>query len=405
MEKQTGFNRRGFLKSSVIGAAGLIAGKSAFGRTTVENFTEDEKKGKIVYRTLGKTGIKLPIVSMGVMRSDNPNLVRAALDKGIEHIDTAHGYQEGKNEAMLGKLLVDYPRDSYTIATKIHQTGMDRKTGLYSEKATEKSFMDMFDVSMKRLDLEYVDILYHHAVGSREGTLHKPTLNAMQKIKESGRARSLGISTHSKEPEVIKAAIESGVYDVVLVAYNFKQDHVDEVKAAIDEAAKAGLGVVAMKTMAGGFYDRERQNPVNTKAALKWALKNPNVHTAIPGFTSFDHLEESFSIMENPELTDEEKKDIEKGRSIASLYCKGCRECVDQCTKTLPVPDLMRAYMYTYGYNNLEKAHTLLSSLDVSKNPCSSCSVCTVNCASGFNVADKIKDVSRLADVPKDFVT
>lgn len=405
MEKQTKFNRRGFLKSSAIGAAGIIAGKSAMGRSSLTNFSGEEKSGKKVYRTLGRTGIKLPIVSMGVMRSDNPNLVRAALDKGVEHLDTAHGYQEGRNEKMLGEILKDYPRRSYTIATKIHQPGMDRKTGKYSEEATEKSFMDMFEVSMERLGLDYVDILYHHAVGSREGTLHKPTLNAMQKIKESGRARSLGISTHSREPEVIRAAIESGVYDVVLVAYNFKQDHVDEVKAAIDEAAKAGLGIVAMKTMAGGFYDKERQKPVNTKAALKWALQSKNVHTAIPGFTSFDHLEESYGIMENPELTKEEKEELKKGESIASLYCNGCRDCVDQCSKSLPVSDIMRAYMYTYGYRQTEKAHTLLSSLNVSNDPCTSCNFCTVNCTSGFNVAEKIKDVSRLVNVPKDFVT
>ena len=405
MEKQSKLNRRRFLKSSVIGATGIVVGQNVLGRTTKANIPDEEKTGKIVYRTLGKTGIKLPIVNMGVMRADNPNLVRAALDKGITHLDTAHGYQEGRNEEMLGKLLADYPRDSFTIATKIKQPGLDRQTGLYSDEATEESFLKMFEISLKRLNMEYVDILFHHMPGSRESTLHEPTLNAMKKLKKSGKAKFLGVSTHNREPEMIQAAIDSGVYDVVLVAYNFKQDNVEKMNEAIDNAAKAGLGVVAMKTMAGGFYDREKQHPVNTKAALKWALQNPNVHTAIPGFTNFDHLEESFSIMENPELTDEEKEHIKKGESLASLYCKGCRECVEQCTKTLPVPDLMRAYMYTYGYSNLEKAHQLLVSLDVSENPCIDCRECTVNCAAGFNVAEKIKDVSRLVNVPEDFIT
>ncbi len=405
MKKRSELNRRGFLRSSVIGATGIVVGQNALGRTTKTDIPEEEKNAKIVYRTLGKTGIKLPIVNMGVMRADNPNLVKAALAKGITHLDTAHGYQGGRNEEMLGKLLQDYPRDSYTIATKIHQPGLDRKTGLYSDEATEETFLNMFEISLKRLNLEYVDILYHHMPGSRESTPHEPTLNAMEKVKKSGKAKFLGVSTHSREPEMIQAAIDSGVYDVVLVAYNFKQDNVEEMNEAIDNAAKAGLGVVAMKTMAGGFYDKERQHPVNTKAALKWALQNPNVHTAIPGFTSFDHLEESFSIMENPELTDEEKNDIEKGESLISLYCKGCRECVEQCIKALPVPDLMRAYMYTYGYSNLEKAHQLLVSLDLPENPCTDCRECTVNCASGFNVAEKIKDVSRLINVPEDFIT
>jgi len=93
--------------------------------------------------------------------------------------------------------------------------------------------------------------------------------------------------------------------------------------------------------------------------------------------------------MENLEMTDEEKEHIKKGESLASLYCKGCRECVEQCTKALPVPD----------------AHQLLVSLDVSENPCADCRECTVNCTSGFNVAEKIKNVSRLVNVPEDFIT
>jgi predicted aldo/keto reductase-like oxidoreductase len=95
-----------------------------------------------------------------------------------------------------------------------------------------------------------------------------------------------------------------------------------------------------MKTMTGGYFDRERQHPVKAQAALKWALQNPNVHTSIPGFTAFDHLEESFAIMENPELTEEEKRYIEENRNMASLFCTGCQNCLDQCRKTFQLPIL-----------------------------------------------------------------
>ncbi|MCK4466085.1 MAG: aldo/keto reductase [Bacteroidales bacterium] len=405
MEKQNKLNRRGFLKSSVIGATGLVVGQNVLAGTIKTETTEEEKNEKIIYRTLGKTGMKLPIVNMGVMRADNPNLVKAALEKGIKHLDTAHGYQEGRNEEMLGKLLQDYPRDSFTIATKIHPPGLDRETGMYSEEATEEAFLEKFKISLERLRLEYVDILFHHMPPTKEALFHEPTMKAMKKLKKAGKAKFLGISVHRNEPELIEAAVESGVLDVVLTAYNFKQDHMEKLNEAINKAAKAGLGIIAMKTMAGGFYDKERQHPVNTKAALKWALQNPNVHTSIPGFTSFDMLEESFGIMENPELTDEEKKDLEAGATTASLYCNECNKCLDMCRNHLPVPDLMRAYMYTYGYRNLEKAHDLLVSLELPENPCNNCEECTINCTSGFNVAEKIKDVSRLMTVPEDFIT
>jgi predicted aldo/keto reductase-like oxidoreductase len=400
------FNRRAFLKSSVLGATGLVVGQKALAGTPNRSNVHSKEEPKIVYRTLGKTGIKLPIVSMGVMNSNNPNLVRAALDKGITHLDTAHTYQRGRNEGMVGEVLKDYPRDSYTIATKIHPAGQDRRTGLYNaDEFTQESYMEMFNLSMERLGLDYVDILFHHGVSSLEGMFFEPLVDIMKKIKQSGRARFLGVSTHGNMAAVLEAAAECGFLDVVLTAYNFTMN-IEEMNAAIDKAADAGLGVIAMKTMVGGYFDRERQRPVKAQAALKWALQNPKVHTSIPGFTTFDQLEESFAVMENPELTEEEKKYIEENkRQEAFLFCGGCQNCLNQCTKSLPIPDFMRAYMYTYGYNNLEKAYRLLTDLDLSNDPCRGCNTCIVTCTKNFDVASRINDVSRLVDVPEEFIS
>ena len=397
------FNRRKFLVSTFLGTAGLAAASPLKMEANPE--LSRKKKKKVIYRTLGKTGIKLPVISMGVMRADNPSLVKAALAKGMIHLDTAHTYQEGRNEEMLGKLLKDYPREAFVIATKVKPSGGSRKTGLYSEKTTEEDFLKKFDISMQRLGLDHVDILYHHAVSKREAALFEPVLSAMKKIKASGRAKHLGISTHKNEPEVIRAAIDSGVYEVVLVAYNFKQDHRDEMNKAIQEAADAGLGIVGMKNLAGGFLDKEKQKPVNAKAALKWALQNPNVHTLIPGFTNFDQLDECVDVMSNIKMHSKEKHELLLASNYQGMYCNACSECVAQCKKALPIPELMRAYMYTYGYREMKKAKDLLTDLDLpATNPCFGCDECTVNCVKDFAVADKIADVTRLMDVPEDFI-
>lgn len=404
-KKDKSLNRRRFLISSVLGTAGIAAGASNLRshETTVE--LAKHKKKKVIYRTLGNTGIIVPVISMGVMRADNPALVKAALAKGITFLDTANSYQEGRNEEMLGKLLKDYPRESYLIATKVHPSGKDRKTEMYSGKATEEDFMKKFNVSMNRLGIKYVDILYHHAVGSKEAAFHEPVLNAMKKIKQSGRAKFLGISTHKNEPEVIRAAIKSGVYEVILVAYNFKQDHLNEMNMAIQEAADAGMGIVGMKNLAGGFLDKEKQKPVNAKAALKWALQNPNIHTLIPGFTNFEQLDECVEVMSNIKMHSKEKHELLLASNEQGMYCNACSECVGQCKKALPIPELMRAYMYTYGYREMKKAKDLLVDLELSAtNPCTDCDECTVTCVKDFAVADKIADVTRLMDVPEEFI-
>ena len=124
---------------------------------------KEKKDSKIIYRTLGKTGFRLPIISMGVMNASNPHLVRAALDSGIIHLDTAWYYQRGRNEEMIGEVVKDMPRDSYVIATKTWEP-RDRDTGLFPKDATADTFNEKFETSLNRLGLYYVDILYLHNI-------------------------------------------------------------------------------------------------------------------------------------------------------------------------------------------------------------------------------------------------
>ena len=390
-------NRRNFIKATAAGASGFF-----FLASNAKGEGKKESSRKFIYRILGKTGIKLPVISMGVTNTNNPNLVRAALDSGIVMLDTAQIYQRGQNEGMIGKVLRGRPRGSYVLATK-ERLPSNPMTGLYTEEATEEAFLKKVDLSLENLGLEYVDILYHHDVAQRERALFEPILKAMEKAKKDGKARFLGISTHRNEPEVIQAAIDSKIYEVILTAYNFKQKHYAEVRGAIAKAAKTGIGVIAMKVM-GGTLSQDPLIPFNAGAALKWVLQDPNVHTTVPGFTTFEEMNVDLSVMEDLSLTDSEKEYLRKEASIAGLYCQGCGQCVKRCIAKLPIPDLMRAYMYTYGYRKPSIAQELVLSLGLPRHVCEDCGQCPVKCSIGFNVSSKIRDVVRLRDVPQEFI-
>jgi predicted aldo/keto reductase-like oxidoreductase len=393
--------RRDFMKSTLAGFGGLFFLPKIDTKQELRVVEAKGKEKKFFYRILGKTGIRLPAVNMGVMNTDNPSLVRVALDSGMLMLDTAQTYQRGQNEGMIGEVLKGRPRDSYVIATKAHLPN-NRTTGLYTEEATEEAFLKKVDASLRNLGLDCVDIYYHHNVWKRESALYEPILKALEKVKKAGKARFVGVTTHMNEPEVIHAAIDSKLYDVILTSYNFQQKHYSQVREAISRAAQTGIGIIGMKAIRGG----SRQTPAmkNTAAALKWVLQDSNVTTIVPGFTTFEQMKLDLAVAENPILTDPEKRDLQKEVFVSGLYCQGCRQCLGPCPEDLPIPDLMRAYMYTYGYRNLAHAQDLVLSLNLPDRVCEDCAECAVKCSVGFNVSNKIRDVVRLRDVPSELI-
>ncbi|OAV75309.1 putative aldo-keto reductase [Bacteroidales bacterium Barb7] len=389
-------NRRSFLRISATAGAGalLIPGAAASGL----NKAVETQKTTFPTRTLGRTGIELPVLSMGVMRADNPNVVRAAYNAGITHFDTAHGYQNGRNEEMLGNFFQDKPRDSFYIATK-------GKFEYPLRDTFEADYTALLDLSLSRLKMDYVDWFYTHALDSVEQITDERVIAQLKKFKAEGKIRHLGISTHALKPELIDAAVDAGVYDVVLLSYNFKLNNLKETDEAIARGVKAGVGFVAMKSMTGAREDAEGKKKVNSTACLKWVWQNENIATTIPGFSSFDELDECLAAVSDLKLTPDENEYLANLRNQEMLFCQRCGECEKQCKEHLPIPELMRAYMYAYGYRQSSLSHETMAELSLPQEMCKSCTNCSVKCTSGFDVARKIAAIAPVRNVPVELLT
>lgn len=395
--------RRNFIKTGFAGLTGaLLAPPLAMKDKSPLN--SQKKDRKFIYRTLGKTGIKLPIVSMGTYGATS--VTNLALDAGIVHIDTSADYNEGNDERMFGKVFKNRPRDSFVIGTSIGMWQFRQAEQIKNAISVEK-LREYIEGSLERLDMDTIDIYYLGGIQHKEIAEHEPYLEVLTEYKKAGKLRFLGITTHANEPEIIRSATDSGVYDVVLTAYNFRKTNRDDIKAAVAYAAGKGMGIVAMKTQAGVYWDgREKKKMINMKAALKWALQDENIHTAIPSFKNSDQLYEALSVMENLTLTPQEKADLKlnQGDSSMGLFCSQCEKCLPQCPASLDIPTLMRSYMYAYGYGNPAKARKTLDYAGLSKLSCTDCDSCKVVCASGFDIKRKVTDIARLKDVPEEFL-
>ncbi len=393
-------NRRQFLRKSILGISGaaLLPGIAKGSFTQQVSLSQD-----LPSRVLGKTGIKTPLISLGAANSSDAGLIRAAYEAGIKLFFSATYYGEGKNEMLVGEALKGLPRDSFVIGTAVPAGGMDMRTGKFTSGFDTKAYLRKAEGSLQRFGLDYVDIFLFPYAGKRETVMNEGVLKAMEQLKKQGKTRYLGIASHSDTEEALKAAADSGIYDVAMIAYNFKAQNKDSLNSAIDYATKAGMGIVAMKTTAGAFNNKSGP-ALNSDAALKWALQNEHIASIVSGMSTVEQLKKNLSMIRDLKMSEQELKELNLASLEPGLYCRQCRQCIPQCPHNLDIPTIMRSYMYAYGYRNTTQAWHTLEDVDLSGKSCEACQVCNVKCASGFDVRNRILDISRLKEVPKDFI-
>ena len=386
-------------------------GKAAFGMVSAglsaplvkKVVAGQNQQPKIIYRTLGRTNLRIPIVSFGVMNSDSPDLINRALDMGINHLDTAHVYLRGNSERVIGEVLEKRgERDKVYVATKM-RLARDREKNVFSLKgserepaATEENLINQLETSLERLRTDYVDILYLHSCYSPEMATYEPLMNALVKVKKQGKARFIGTSTHADVANVIRATADAEIYDVVLAVYNYVMEEKEEIKKAIAYAANKGVGVVAMKTQGGRRLQQDPDTEINNQAALKWALNDENVCTTIPGMTTFEQLDMNMGVMNDLTLTRQDQRDLQMAASMrGTLFCQNCRSCVPTCPNNVAIPNLMRAYMYAQGYGNFIQARTTIAELPEKKglNVCRECSNCSASCRRGIDIGSRVNSL------------
>ena len=397
-------NRRNFLKKSILGVSGATLIPASLKAGSTQGMVH-QPVPELPVRLLGKTGIKTPLISMGTSGATNPGFIRAAYDAGIRLFFSATYYGEGNNEILVGEGLKGLPRESFVIGTAAPPDGMDNRTGTFTKAFDTDAYIKKAEESLKRFGLDYVDIFLFPFAGKKEVTLNEGVLKAMEQLKKQGKTRFVGIASHNDVEEALMAAADSKVYDVAMPAYNFKTQNQQAMNNALAYATQAGLGIVAMKTTAGAFNNKSGP-ALNSDAALKWVLQNENVASIVSGMSSVEEMQKNLAMIRNLKMSDQELKDLNLASlpSETGLYCYQCRECLPQCPHNVDVPTLMRSYMYAYGYRNMQHAQHTLRECDLSGNPCSTCETCSIHCIAGFDIKEKIQDIARLNDVPKEFL-
>ncbi len=372
-------------------AAAAVVGA---GEPAAEKIPPQARRKDIPYRTLGRTGMKVSVIGYGAMRTREAAVVKAAFDRGVNWLDTARGYMRGKNEVICGEALEGY-RDKVYVTTK---TPARSKSGILRD----------IDESLRSLKTDHVDLLLLHSVDdepeegflSEEFLMRQETKAALAQIRKEGKTRFVGVSTHN-QVKVIDVLLKDPdkFYDVVLVPYNHEQKDNKALKDAIARAAKANIGVIAMKTQAGGYKTKELGDISPHQAALKWVLQDKNVTLAIPAMVDLQQLVEDTEVMKMMKLTRVDEQILDRySAAIAPFYCVGCGECKGTCPRGVAIPTVNRCLMYAEGYGDLELARSVYAELPYGRTAatCTDCPECVAECPRGLQIAQKMSSARTM---------
>ena len=383
----TGINRRNFLKVGLAGTTSALLGWEGLADAMQYASAEPFVFPVPVYRTLGRTGLKITIISFGAMLTPEPEVMKIAFDHGVNYVDTARRYMGGKNEEIVAKALKGM-RDKVYVATKISPASTSK----------ESIFKDV-ETSLKALETDYVDVIQLHNLTGREDRIFNPEIReALVRLKEQGKVRFFGVTTHKNEAEVLHALADDKdrFFDTALVKYNFKSDA--QTKQAIARAAQANIGIIAMKTLAGG-YATDALGPFSPyQAAIKWVLQDQHITATIPGMRDLAQLREDIAVMRTRFGYLDNFILKRYGAAVQPYYCHLCGKCEATCPKGVAISTINRCLMYAEAYKSPVLArstyHEIPSSLSASV--CLDCSDCVARCINKLDIPVKMERARRL---------
>ena len=394
-DRNRGSGRRGFLTGAMATTAiGLLPAKAALG---AEQVGHDVK----AYKTLGRTALRISDISFGSsrLRTGEEDLVKYALDRGVNYFDTAESYTDGASETVLGNALHG-KRDKVYVVSKVSAGASERK----------ESMMSALEGSLGRLQTDYVDIYFNHAVNDIARLDNPEWREFTESAKKQGKIRFVGMSGHAGNLiGCLDHAIDIDSVDAVLVAYNFGQDPKfserltrsfafvavqPDLPRVLAKAKAKNVGVVTMKTLMGARLNDLRSYETGgatfAQAAFRWTLSNAHVDGLVVSMTSQPMIDEYLGASG---ATDLAHGDFELLRQYALLngasYCRhACNACEGACPFGVPIADVLRTRMYATDYGDVAFARREYAALDGSAEACLSCTgqPCQGACPHGLQI-------------------
>jgi len=380
------------------------------------------------YRRFGELDFEPSALGFGAMRlpceEDNRGnidedeaieMIRYAIDNGVNYVDTAWPYHDGKSEEFVGKVLKDGYRKKVKLATK-----------LPSWEIEDSSDPDEYlDKQLERLDTDHIDFYLLHALSRKHWNNYQELdidiFEWMKEKRDEGKISYLGFSFHD-DLDIFKEIVDTYDWDFCQIQYNYFDQKFQAGREGLKYAASKGLGVIIMEPLRGGklakeppetikdIWDRSDKDWSPVKWALRWLWDQPEVSLVLSGMSTMEQVEENVEIAGDSgvnTLSADDRQIVnevaEKYKELSPVDCTGCNYCMP-CPNGVMITHNFRLYNQAEIYDEYEKNREKYNKhMDEEKraSACVRCGACEEACPQNLPIMDLLEDVAAYFENPR----
>lgn len=352
-------------------------------------------------------------------------LIEYAYEHGVNYFDTAYRYHNGESEPVVGRVLNQYPRGTWHLATKMPGHMMQYRNGKlefsgYLSGSRIASPADIFEDQLERCRVDYFDFyLLHNLCETAYGFYTDEDLGVVEYLleqKRAGRIRHLGFSAHGRADTIESFLNWKDCFEFVQIQLNYLDWTLQDAGRKYEIITNRGIPVVVMEPVRGG-----RLSSLNTEANImlknarpndsiaSWAFRFlqslPNVQVVLSGMTTMEQLKENIETFSKHDPTNDAEKELLR-QAVATMVnmvpCTGCRYCCEGCPRGLDIPKLISMY----NEIKFDNPFILRFTVDAMKeaelpSACLACGACTRLCPQCIDIPFVMKGfASAIANIP-----
>lgn len=358
---------------------------------------------------LGFGAMRLPMKDDAIDQEMVDQMVRYGMEHGVNYFDTAYPYHSGMSERVMGKILSQYPRDSYYLADKF-------PGHMILESYDPQT---LFEEQLRRCNVEYFDFyLLHNVYEESVERYLDPKLGILEYLKEqkrNGRIRHLGFSTHGRLDMMKKFLEQYGdIMEFCQIQLNYLDWTLQDAKEKYELLTSYNIPVWVMEPVRGGklasFQDPRLMTRRPDCTTASWGFRFlqglPNVKMILSGMSNMDHMTDNVATFEQRQPLNQEETELllqiaEEMKN--AIPCTGCRYCCDGCPMELDIPAMM-SICSDLRFAPVVNSVMMLEAMPEEKKPsaCISCGKCTKVCPQGINIPLVMKELAqRMEAMPK----